>query len=260
MPDDSARREYPKPPIEEALVQVTFAEPLAWNVATPGVLFERFRLEYPQEPVAQEQLQAEVQLQVEVQIPGGAQVGPNFALNRGAQRYIYKDDSQHRLVVVNPLTLSANSLRPYEGWPALRERFRSAALLTGEVAPLKPVRRVALRYINRVKVPGPRVDTDDYFNLVVRTAENGQATFRGFMHRVESVLADNETVIVFTFASLAPEQESQSVDFLLDLEVYRDGLDLHSLEEITQVADALKRIENDEFESCIKEPARELFT
>ena len=253
MTESVDRREYPNPPIEEALVQITFAEPLSWNVATPGLLDERLRDAYPREPAAQEQLQAEVH------IPGAGQAGPNFALNRGPQRFVYRDDTEHRLLVASPLTLSANSLRPYEGWPALNDRFRAAAELLNEVAPLKPVQRVTLRYINRVRIPGPQVDTDDYFYLTVRTADSGRASFRGFMHRVESILEDDQTVVVSTFASLQPDADSGTLDFLLDLEVYRDGLNLGDIGEMIDVAGQLKVIENAEFESSIRDAARELF-
>lgn len=251
MSEAAVRPQYPNPPIQEALCQITFAEPLAWNVATPGLLFERLRGHYPQEPESQEQLEATVQ------VDNGAQGSHNVAFNRGQQRFIYRDDSRTRLVVASPLTFSANSLPPYEGWPGLRDRFEEAIAHLAEVTPLKPVVRVALRYINRISIAEPSLDTDDFFKVTVRTADNGNATFKGFMHRVESVL-DDETVIVSTFATMDNPDPHEST-FLLDLDCRRADLELEEVSEILEVADNLKVIENREFESCITDATRELF-
>jgi uncharacterized protein (TIGR04255 family) len=248
MPAAHERREYPNPPIEEALVQVTFAEPLSWNVATPGLLFERLRGDYPTEPEMQEQ--AAVQVQADA---GG---GPALSFNRGQQRFLYRDESRTRLVLVNPLTLSANSLRPYEGWPKLRERFERAMSDVEAVTGSKPVARIALRYINRITLPPGPIDTDDYFKVTVRTADEGRAAFRGFIHRVESVL-DDETVVVSTFASTEPEDDCTS--FVLDLEFSSPNLNSSEMEQVLNVADELKVLENAEFESCITDATRELF-
>lgn len=103
MPEQE-RREYPTPPIAEALAQITFAKPLGWNVATPGLLWERLRSDYPVEPEVQEQVAASVQV-------GDAAPGPSLAWNRGDQRFLYRHEDQRRFVVANRATLSANSLR-----------------------------------------------------------------------------------------------------------------------------------------------------
>lgn len=250
MSDGQERREYPNPPIEEALCQVTFAEKLAWSVATPGLLFEALRKEYPQEPQAQDQIQASLQIQGESQ-------GPSFALNRGSQRFVYKDETGKRLILVSPETLSVNSLRPYEGWPNLRNRFQQALELLGSVLEMKPVAKVGLRYINRIVMP-LAADTDDYFDIVVRTAEQNAATFVNFMHRVESVLSDMQTRVVSTFATLQ-ESTPDAQQILLDYDFTRENLSTTDIQELLDIADDLKLKENREFESSIKDKARELF-
>lgn len=250
MPAEPERREYPKPPIAEGLCQITFARPLAWSVATPGLLWERLRAAYPTEPEAQDQVAASVQA-------GEASAGPSLALNRIEQRFIYRDADQQRLVVANRSSLSANSLPPYEGWISLRARVEEAINALSNTVPVEPVERVSLRYINRIVLPGGRLDTDDYFKLNIRTADEGSATFKAFMHRVESVLADEVTVVISTFATIqATEHENP---FLLDLEVQRHSMNTTSVDEILQVADELKVIENREFESAITDKTRGLF-
>ena len=50
MTDVAPPREYPSPPIVEVICQVTFAKPVPWSAATPGLLYGRIRDDYPAEP------------------------------------------------------------------------------------------------------------------------------------------------------------------------------------------------------------------
>jgi uncharacterized protein (TIGR04255 family) len=241
---------YDNPPIEEGLCQVAFTQPLAWSVATPGRLHEALKDAYPAEPEAQDQVAASLQLPPN-------DVGPTFAFNRGPQRFIYKDQSGTRLLVASSQTLSVSSLRPYEGWNKLRIRFREALETLTKVTGVQSVTQVSLRYINRILVSDPRLDTDRYFHLRVQTAENGRASFAGFLHRVESILTDGVTRVTSTFATIdaPPEQNA----FLLDLDFRRPDLSLTDPDSILEIADDLKAKENAEFESSITDETRKLF-
>lgn len=241
---------YPNPPIEEGLCQVTFSEPLRWSVATPGRLHEALKAGYPLEPEAQDQVAASLQ------VPAN-EAGPTFAFNRGPQRFIYKDETGARLLVASPLTASVNSLRPYEGWNGLRTRLRAALETVSQVATLPPIVQVSLRYINRIVIPEPRFNSDDYFNLKVQTAQGGKASFAGFLYRVESVLTDQVTRVTSTFATV--DAPAGQASFLLDLDFRRSGLALADLDDIVAVADDLKAKENREFEDSITDETRKYF-
>lgn len=249
MPEEYERREYPNPPIAEALCQVTFARPLSWSVATPGLLWEQLRAEYPTEPEAQDQIAASVQI---------GDASPNVSVNRGEPRYLYADAEKQRLVVANSGFVSANSVPPYEGWPALRGRLESAISALQAIVPLQPVASVALRYINRIVLPAAeRIETDVYFRINIRTAREGSASFRNFMHRVESILDDDGTLLISTFATMPPTENGFPV--LLDLDVQRPGLNTTDISEVLEIAEYLHDVENREFESAITDETRKLF-
>jgi uncharacterized protein (TIGR04255 family) len=243
-------RKYPNPPIEEGLCQVRFAEPLTWSVATPGVLFEKLRDRYSAEPEAQEQVGATLQV-------GAEAPTPTFAVNRGPQRFIYKNPEGTRLLIANPHTFSVNSLRPYEDWENLRVRFRNGLETLRSVLPIPPVTEVTLRYVNRIFIPDPAADTDEYFNISVRTPEEGRAFYAGFVLRVEAILTDNVTRALSTFATI--DTQPTGHNYLLDLEFRRLNLSLTDLDEIVAVADELKLKENAEFEGSITDKTRGLF-
>lgn len=242
--------DYPKPPIEEALCSVTFSPPLTWSVATPGQLFEKIKDHYPQPPEGQEQMQAQLQL-VSPQALNG------ITLNSTGQRFIYKDPSGTKLLIAGQNAVSVHSLRPYEGWPALRERLRLALDSVHAVTPLTTATMISLHFINKIVMPHPMVNTDDFFNITVRTAEEGKATFAGFIQRTESRLTDGVTRAIETFATLP--SSGDTTEFLLDLDFQRHDLTLDEVDGVLIVADQIKVQENMEFESCLKEPTRALF-
>jgi uncharacterized protein (TIGR04255 family) len=244
---------YSNPPIEEGLCQMSFATPVRWNVASPGLLFERLREEYPAEPQIQEQLQASF-------AAGGSQPGSaNFEMNRGKQRYLYRDETLTRLLLVNEDMLSVNSLKPYEGWPHLRERITKAFDCVEGVLGRPTISAVTIRYINKIVIPSPvPIDTDRYFTLSIHTAERGHAALTSFIHRVESMLSDGRTGATSTFATL-PAEAPEEPTFLLDLEFRRAFAEGVTPERALQEADELKTLENAEFESCITDKTRKLF-
>jgi uncharacterized protein (TIGR04255 family) len=249
MTEQHERTEYANPPVAEALCQLNFADPLRWNVATPGLLWERLREDYPDDPEAQDQIAASVQI--------GSTEASGVALNRGDQRFIYRDNEHQRLVVANSNYISVNSLPPHEGWPALRQRVEAAVGALSDTVPLQPVQRVALRYINRIVVPERQINTDDYFNIDIRTALDGKAMFRSFIYRVESVLDDRDTLMISTFATL--QGDENALTFLLDQEAVRSGLSISNVTEMLEVADELHNYQIQEFESMITDKTRDLF-
>lgn len=251
----AGRDEYPNPPIEEALCQFDFASPVrGWSVASPGLVFDRIQSEYPAPPEGQEQLQASIEVLGEP----ATSASTNIAMNRGPQRFLYRDTSRTRVLMVNESFVSVNSLRPYEGWPTLKGRLVLALQLLSEVIGEVTVKQVAIRYINRIVIDASiDSDTDTYFNVPIH-AVGERASIVSFIHRVQSMLPDGSTQAISTFASLEGGEVNQ-VPFLLDLEFKRAFLEPISLDEALAQADDLKRLENAEFEACITDVTRKLF-
>jgi len=246
-----ARRQYPNPPIVEGVVQFNFMQPIAWNVATPGRVFERLRDAYPTDPEQQGVLQAAFNVNPE------DNVLPNFTLTQDSQRVIYKDESQTRLLVLNNRMFSVNSLRPYEGWESLAARMTAAIEALQGTLSLPLINEVSVRYINQISVPRSQ-RIEDYFNYEIRTARSGASYLSNFVHRVESVLPDQVTTAGTTFASAQPGTE-EIYPILLDIEFKRALTEGHLVDTAVDVAVDLKQLENAEFESVITDNARGLF-
>lgn len=245
--------DYPNPPIEEGLCQFTFSEPLPWNVATPGLLFEKLRGDYAADPEEQAQIQASFESTPEA--AGQA----NFAMNRGGSRYIYRDPTRTRLLVINSELMSVNSLKPYEGWDKLRVRLERGVGQVSELVTMPRIVKVSLRYINRIVIGGDdAIDTDNYFTLPIHSGEGGKAALASFIHRVQSRFSDGRTTVTSTFATIDASMTGPA--FLLDLEFQRNYEEPITAEVAMREADELKAMENAEFETCITDETRKLFS
>ena len=243
---------YPNPPIAEAVCQFDFEEPLAWTVVTPGVFYQKLSDQYPAEPDQQEQVQA-------VFGPSADGLSPEFSINRSANRYIYRDESLTRLVVLSPGSISVNSLRPYEGWPQLHARAQSAIQLLSGIAQIPLISKVSLRYINQIRLGAGGIELNDYIKIPVQAAAFDGAVVGAFVIRTESLLPSGVKVIV-TFASVAPPTgDEETANVILDIDCVQQFDSSVDAAEALAAVDALKEIENNQFEALITDECRRLF-
>lgn len=250
---NTARREYPNPPIQEGLCRLTLSSPIDWNVATPGLAYSAIKNDYPLAPEAQDQIEASM--------TNNPQDPKNtlFSLHRGRQRFIFANSEKNRLLILNNTEISVNSLPSYEGWPTLRSRLLKSLEELKPIFGEPSISQVSLRYINRIVIPtGDTFDSDTYFNIPIPTAQQGAGQFANVVLKIESFLPESLTKVAMTFGTLDADSEGKS-QFLLDLEFSRALSDV-STQDALKVADELKALENVEFESLITDETRGLFT
>lgn len=254
--DRGARVEYANPPIVEGLCQFNFAAPISWSPILPGMFFERIKATYPAEPEVQQQVQANVEFQNDA--AGQAQ----FTVGQGDQRLIYKSRDLTRLAVLASSTIGVNSLPPYEGWPSLHERLESLLQRTKSVIGSPEIGAVSVRYINRIFIPtrDPQA-LSDYFTIPYHVVGHPKSSLSAVFQRVETIQPDGISRGIMTFVSVeTTEAESDGQAFLLDLEFRRELPTSASFDVALSVADELKAMENAEFESCITDSTRGLFS
>jgi uncharacterized protein (TIGR04255 family) len=245
---------YDKPPIQEGFCQFNFVHPLPWNPATPGVLWTELKDKYPAPPEQRNEVQAQF-----APAPGDPNAAQGISFGSPEARFLYKSEDLTRLVVANERFLSANSLKPYEGWPKLSQRLAEAMdILRRHMGGKLPnISKIAIRYVNTIVVPVVEFDTDDYFRFPVKTAMEGSAAFKSIFVRIESSIVESEIDVLTTFATV---NDASGPAFLLDIEVAKDSpVDGWTADEALEMANQLKKVENAEFESLITEKTRRLF-
>lgn len=246
------RRQYPNPPIEEAVCEFRFAPGPAWNLTVPGLFYEKIRDVYPGEPRQQNLIQAEFQMEP---MPAS----PELAFRHDFIKLLFQSADTKKLVGVGANLLSIHSLRPYEGWEGFSKRINEAFQAYLDVAKPVGVTRIALRYINRIAVAvNQEIELSEYFTVYPQLPNGVPSRISGFFTRTESIYEDIPIKLVITLSDDAPP--AGEVVFILDLEASQEWLEKPlAIEEALSSLYELKQREGQVFENLITDRTRELF-
>lgn len=255
--DESAQKEYRKPPIEEAIVQFQFAPDESWDASLAGKLHQDSRIKphYPATPRTQEF----IQLNIQVNPPEH-----KSALSKTAEHIQLLSEDSRRIITVGDHVVGISALRPYERWSDLRERCASvlAALVdVTERSTLPALARVGVRYVNRLMIPlGTRdpqqLELESFFNCGPRDVEGLPPAMDHFVCRTSGAYEDGARLIC-TFASLPQFREDGRLAFLLDIDIAQqfDGVQFEADEVLALTDRAHERIK-EVFEASITSKTR----
>ncbi len=250
------RRRYRNPPVEEALCEFRFDPSQEWDLTIPGKLQAALGDAYTGKPRHQMGMQALFQAQ-----SGGA---TNLTFSQGLARVQLIDRSGKRIVAVGQDVLSIHMLRPYQdpaeqdkgGWDEFRRRIEQALHAYWKVAKPLGVRRVGVRYVNRIVVPSESCDPQRYILCAPRETTGLPVHMNRFVVRVESRYEDGVRLVV-TCATLEDSPEPGA--FLLDIDVIWETESAVGKPEAMAKTEDLRDRERQGFEALITDEARRLF-
>ena len=245
------RRNYPNPPIEEAVVEFGFVPGPEWDLTIPGKLHQHPDIgnQYPGKPRTQKRLEAALRTE-----PGQP---PNVAVREGVARIQLVNDDGRRMISLGSDVMSANTLRPYDGWEQFRPRIEAALGAYTEVAKPTGVSRIGVRYINKIVLPGTETDFETYIGYTLTSGTELPSKKAAFMSRVEYIYDDGVKLLITQATIDAPEGTPA---FVLDLDVIWEGAEKKILDEgIMELVDDLHIREGQAFEATITDAARLLF-
>jgi uncharacterized protein (TIGR04255 family) len=236
---------YRNAPIIEALVEFQFTSQ-QWDWTVPGLMYERLERSFPkkrQQNVLQVEMQAEA-AQIAQKVKGGI----------ARMQFVREDDKA--LIQVGPDLLAVNYLKPYPNWATFGAQILQALSMYREIAAPTGLKRIGLRYINRVEIPQPRVEIEEYFHIFPKIPMPQDMS--AFLMRVEVPLTAANGLLVITMGS-TPSGQPECSAFILELgfsTVQAESLALESSS--AWIEGAHMQIEN-AFEACITDKARVVF-
>jgi uncharacterized protein (TIGR04255 family) len=243
----STVRRYAKAPITEAIIELRVQQAPGVTVGDLLRCHEAEKENYPTRKELKYGL-------------GHFEVGPRVTASATSQHvgFICTSDDQKQVFQARLDGFSASRLAPYKSWEPFRDEARRLWDVYRQA--VKPVRieRIAVRYINRLDIPGPQVELKDYLRTSPEIGPGLPQALDGFflqlqlpVHEIRSKLLINETII----ESPTPEK----VGVVLDIDLFRTE-DLPQEETaIWQLFESLRLRKDEFFESCITDKARELF-
>ena len=247
MKPAKGEQRYRKPPVIEALCELYFAGS-EWDDTIPGRFFESVKGDFPVKR------QREVQ---EAQITmgeGQAAAG----VKRLAPWIQFRSEKGDRMLQLARDLLVVNQLQPYPSFEDWEPSIGRSLGIYGELARPKGVARLGVRYINRVVVPGTKLQLENYFTVYPQLPKGLGDVHGAFMVRFEIPPPQNGHSVVVTFASADPGQDGAQA-FLLDIyDTCRPSAPLALQDVASEVAKAHDNVEA-AFEGSITDPLRGLF-
>ena len=244
--------ELAHPPIVEAVLDIDCDLAPTFDLATVSTAATAaFASHYPVAKLQyREQIFLEPQLDTVTRVNAGAR-GIN------ALQYFQKDEQQ--LVQVRALGYSFNRLAPYVTLDSYLPEIQRTWSIYVKVAAPVAIRRVTLRYINRILLPfnARPIDLDDYFRTGPRLPSDGMASI-GFVLQNSAV----DVVTGFDVTTVLASQEQDEIHFAVVLDIAVASSELLEVDDPKRLwgrVEALRTLKNSIFERTVTPKCLQLF-
>ncbi len=207
-------------PIVEAALEIRTIPEFEWDEKKTRVMIEQNIKEYPNIQIQKESL-------TQLHPPNP----PKPIYSDRWRGYLCKSSDNLNILQVNIESFVFSRIKPYENW----ERFFSEALklwgIYKEYAKVKSIRRLGLRFINKISVHNTNsINIDDYLTYPPHTPDNMDMLFTEFLHR-DSLAAPNYPYNVTIIRALKANPKINGADIIIDIDVF--DLSLENSSEIS---------------------------
>jgi uncharacterized protein (TIGR04255 family) len=242
-------RKYKNPPLIEAVCEFQFDSKSEWDIAIPGLLYERLRKTFP--------IREQVPNEIEFTMTATAEAGIEPQLHTVSERIRFFREDKKALVQVGPHVLSIHHVKPYPTWEEYLPLIQRVFGVYLTVAQPQGLRRIGLRYINKLEIPGSKIFLENYVQFYPYMGPDFPEEAGPFIVGVQFAYDDRDTLRV-QMASAA-DHRADRLGMILDLHYWVMGsqhIKLDAATEWLQVAhDRIEQI----FEACLTDELRIIF-
>jgi len=189
------------------------------------------------------------------QMSVGTQVGASAKQTPNGYRFVSQDNRQIFQARVDGFTF--NRLAPYETWESFRDEARRLWEIYRPIANPKNIKRLALRYINRLDLPLPLKDFKDYLRTIPEISPDMSQGLSGYFMQLQLPQPDLEAMLVLN-QTLIPPPSPNLVSVVLDFDLFcKDNVPSED-QDIWKRFEILRIRKNEVFEACITNKTRRL--
>jgi uncharacterized protein (TIGR04255 family) len=246
-------RKYQNPPVVEALCEVSFDPGQPWDGTLPGLVYNEIKQKFPKK---RQQMVVQFGIQIRGQDPTSVPPPPAPPSQETFSRLQFLSEDEKTLIQIAPDVLTVNRLKPYSSWNELKPVIFYALDNYCKAANPKAIRKIGLRYINRIVIPLPEVKIQDYLLASPNIPDALPQRINVWLQRSE-IPFDAAGVLVIQTGSVRESGQS-GVVFLLDLDFVTAGepFSIGTAEDKLEVAHQNVGLA---FEECVTDMARKLF-
>ena len=240
-------RKYRHSPIIEALCEFRFEPGPPWDLAIPGLVYEKVKEEFP----TRRQAKA-----FEVNVAASLE-GVEQRVTTTDRIHFLRDDEK-ALIQVDRNLLVVNHLKPYPTWQQFLPLIQSGFTAYMKVAKPKGIQRIGLRYINRIEIPGQNIELEDYLQIRPFIGPDLPQDFDSFVVGIQIPYENSRDSLRLQLASSIIETPNVAA-VLLDLDYFLIQPGQVALDEVFTWVEIAHHHVEEAFEACITDRLRELF-
>lgn len=242
-----AARHYTRAPIIEAIIDLRVTLPEGTDLQTLAQFQSHIADGFPaMEPLITGSLTL--------------QAGQSFQIGASQQQngFQFRSTDGTRVFQATLAGFTYNRLPPYDTWEVFRDEAKSLWSIYQEVCRPSSVTRAAMRYINRLELPGPSLDFKDYLRTGPEIAPQLPQGLSSFFMQLQIPQEDLNCMLIVNEA-LAPTMVPGVVPVILDIDLFREQVWQSDDEEIWRFLENLRDRKNLVFEASLTDKAKELF-
>ena len=243
----TTRRHYANSPITEAIIDLRVKLPENVKIGDLEPIHDRIRSQYPNK-------------ENRTLARGRFEVGRGVSASASSQSigFFFKSEDERQIVQARLDGFTMSRLAPYESWRPFRDEARRLWDLYRETVCPEAVERLAVRYINRLDIPKPFDDLNEYLRTFPEVSPDLPQGLSGLFMQLTVPQADIKSMLQLTEALIEPNRP-EVVSIVLDVDVFRTD-DIPSDDDaVWDFFEVLRNCKNDVFEACVTPKARELF-
>lgn len=239
-----------RPPITEALIDFRVEE---------AVVVAQDQLDAIRRGAGDQYTHATEQFRFQASVEAGPGRAPEaHAHDLGLQGWVLASEDQLQVAQFRSDGFTLNRLAPYSSWDTLCPEALRLWMVYAKVMRPTAIARIAVRYINHIRMDGMNVRLSDYLRAPLPMPEGIPLPPTSFLTSV--VLSDLESrSIVRVTQSLEPPQQPPDVVLLLDIDASSNGRWVPEDGGVSGVLNQLRHLKNGAFFGSLTQKAIERF-
>lgn len=175
--------------------------------------------------------------------------------NSEIRGFLFSNKKHNRQIQARIDGFTFNMLQPYSNWETFsKEAFRIWEIYDRAINP-DNISRIAIRYINKINIPLPFDNFQEYIINMPPIPTCLPQTFKNFFMQIEVPCDTEEANVLLTETIEQPSGDK--LPLILDIDVYKTlNIDKNNL---ADYFNTFRDLKNKTFESCITDKTRSLF-
>ncbi len=239
-------RHYSRAPITEAIIDLRVTLPDGFSVDDLANIHSHITDRFPtREPIHTASLMF--------------QSGPSIKIDANQEHhgFLFRSEDGLRILQAKLSGFTFNRLAPYNTWEEFSASARQLWEVYKDVCKPSSVTRAAVRFINRLNLPGPTLDFKEYLRTVPEVAPDLPQGLSSFFMQLQIPQDDLNCMLIINEA-FTPPTSPELVSVILDFDLFREHVWQSDDEAIWRFLEELRQRKNLAFEASITDKTRRL--